>query len=64
MSDDGCTALHLGCAEGSLESIIILGRDPRCTASVVNSRDNGGYTPLMEAVVNGHLGKCPPSCYS
>ena len=56
ISDDGCTALHLACVEGSVEALRVFGRDERCTASVVNRRDSGGFTPLMEAVVHGNLG--------
>ena len=35
----------------------MFGRDQRCTASVVNRRDNSGYTALMDAVVFGNLGE-------
>ena len=43
----GDTPLHLAVEAGSVAAIAELGRSPRCTAAIVNKRDDFGFTPLL-----------------
>ena len=45
----GDTPLHLAVESGSLAAIAEFGRSSRCTAAVVNKRDNFGFTPMLVA---------------
>ena len=51
----GDTALHMACEMNRLSIVNLLCQDSRCTPSVVNMKDREGNTPLMRAVLYGHL---------
>ena len=51
----GETALQVACAMNRLSIVNLLCQDSRCTPSVVNKKDWDGKTPLMRAVLFGHL---------
>ena len=51
----GETALHIACEKNRLSIVNLLCQDSRCTPSLVNMKDWDGKTPLMRAVLFGHL---------
>ena len=53
--DNGCTALHYACQSNTLSFFKQIINDTRCNIALVNKKDNDGYTPLMTAVVMGHI---------
>ena len=53
----GDTPLHLAVEAGSVAAIAELGRSPRCTAAIVNKRDDFGFTPLLLASSLSRLSK-------
>ena len=51
----GATALQVACEMNKVSIVSLLCQDSRCTPSVVNMKDREGDSPLMRAVILGHL---------
>ena len=54
-SDSGSTVLHYACEKNLVCVLKLLCQDSTCNPSLVNKKDNDGFTALMKSVFNGHL---------
>merc|ERR1719483_312530 len=55
---NGNTGLHLACRMSygnNPECVSLYGEDRRCSAQLLNLKNNAGNTPVMVAVERGHL---------
>ena len=53
-NSDGYTGLHLACCLNKAECVSLYGEDRRCSAQLLNLKNNAGKTPVMLAVEQGH----------
>jgi len=51
----GYTGLHWACRRNNPECVSLYGEDRRCSAQLLNLKNNAGNTPVMLAVERGHL---------
>ena len=51
----GDTGLHYACYKNSASCISVYGEDRRCSTNILNMKNNYGNTPVMAAVLKGHL---------
>merc|ERR1719483_722744 len=52
---NGNTGLHLACRRNNPECVSLYGEDRRCSAQLLNLKNNAGNTPVMVAVEEGNL---------